>query len=128
MGVILCCGFDEDLYPMVRVEGEFDPNIAIVTLKPEDLPLTLAEIAERAAEPEESFGLGSKQNSAEQSSPQELPSEYRYVIFSGNRSSLNAVMKGFKKAYKPPAASVIYAMLTATAKKWTLQFYLRELA
>ena len=58
----------------------------------------------------------------------ELLEKQRYVLFHGERSALNGVMKGFKKTYKPIAGSVIYAIVTATAKTWTLEKYLGELA
>ena len=112
MAIILCSGFDESLYPKVRLEGSISPSTAIVTLKKSDLPLTLAELAERVSSAEDD----------------ELPGGQRYVIISASRSALDGVMKGFRRAYKPTANSVIYAMLTDTAKSWTLEKYLGELA
>lgn len=124
MSVILCSGFDENLYSKVAMEGAIEANTRFVTLYKKDLPLTLAEIvAKNEAETAETSA------SELESKPEPLTfnMEYRYVIFSGKRKELDNVMQGFRKVYRPVAGSVIYAMLTSTAQAWTLQKYLAEL-
>ncbi len=118
MAVILCTGFDPGLYSLVRIEGRIDRSTTITTLRASDLLLTMEEISQKAA---------LRGNIAEEASPLSKQHTGRYVIFDGERKDLNKVMSGFRKAYKPAAGSVIFAMLTDTARKWTLEAYLKEL-
>ena len=128
MGIILCSGFDKSLYQKVSVAGAIEANTRFVTLHREDLPLTLGEIVEKnEVTPAEEYSANTaKKVAAEESSA--LSTEYHYVIFSGSRSQLDNVMRGFRRVYQPSAGSVIYAMLTSTAKTWTLKKYLNELS
>ncbi len=116
MAVIMCSGFAEELYSTVQTAGNIDRNTAIVTLKKGDLPLKLNDIAERGVSLQSSGAEG------------KILETGRYVIFNGSRSALEGVMKGFRTAYRPGAGSVIFAVLTDTAKTWTLQYYLDELS
>ena len=126
MGVILCSGFDESLYQKVSVEGAIEADTRFITLCKEDLPLKLGELAEKneMETPEQNGAQPAKKSEPE---PSVLDAEYRYVIFSGSRNQLDNVMRGFRKVYRPVAGSVIYAMLTSTARTWTLEKYLNEL-
>ncbi len=133
MAVIFCSGFDKNIYPTVFVEGGIDRNTEIHTLTKADLPLRLQELVELCeqkakSEEHQKQTIYHVNEGKDKSQASELLEKQRYVIFNGERSALDSVMKGFKKAYKPAAGSVIYAMLTPTAKTWTLEKYLSELA
>ena len=116
MAVIMCSGFAEELYSTAQIAGGIDRSTAIFTLKKGDLPLKLHDIAERGVSLQSSGVEG------------EVLETGRYVIFNGSRGALEGVMKGFRAAYRPGANSVIFAVLTDTAKTWTLQYYLDELS
>ncbi|WGK68137.1 DUF3783 domain-containing protein [Candidatus Haliotispira prima] len=119
MPIILCSGFDKNLYSTVRIEGGIDRNTPIITLKKGDLALSLETIVRRACDLESDTEDGRI--------PESLYT-MRYVILSGSRNDLDDTMAGFKKTYKLAAGSAIFAMLTETAKTWTLEDYLNELA